>query len=627
MSVKVVRGHTCAQRPESARGFVGRHRIGKLGAIASLSVGLGAVSIAALAAGCSGADSDETTAASDLIVSDDLVISQVYGGGGNSGAQFKNDFIELTNRGKTPVSLAGKTLQYAPYGVAFSASVGTIALPNATLAPGKFFLVKLTGGANGVDLPAADAVSEGGMAVNLAKDKGKIALVASNALLDGCGAEGAPCAAGAFIDLIGYGAASQSEGAPTAALANTTAAIRRGGGCTDTGNNAADFELGAPSPRNSASPAVVCHAAEDAGAPDASANDAASDASADAAKPDAGDAGNDAGPAPADAGDAGKTDAGPTSLVLLNEVKINPPTTQDAPYEYAELLCTPGMSLAGYYFAALEGDGDSSTGSPGVVDLAVDLGGASCGANGLVYIKAAGGGHASLAAQTTVVTSAALDQGTSPFENATTSFVVIKSPTPITTGADYDPGNAGNLELPLGASIVDGFSVFEQSDGAIDHTYAPRLSMKNGTVDAAVRIVGNKTALSTAAWYGGDLAGTAADSLAFDPAKVTSNFPANAVLTPGGANSAGDTKTKPSTPDESEPTSTDEEVGADEDTGDAQQSGKTAEGRRYVNPSAPPPRVQQAGCSAASANSANAGAGVFGIVLAAAALLGIRRKR
>ena len=32
-------------------------------------------------------------------ISPDIVISQVYGGGGNSGATLTNDFIELFNRG------------------------------------------------------------------------------------------------------------------------------------------------------------------------------------------------------------------------------------------------------------------------------------------------------------------------------------------------------------------------------------------------------------------------------------------------------------------------------------------------------------------------------------------------
>src|SRR6266849_1682948 len=45
-------------------------------------------------------------------VSADIVISQVYGGGGNSGAPYANDFIELFNRGTTTVSLAGWSVQY-----------------------------------------------------------------------------------------------------------------------------------------------------------------------------------------------------------------------------------------------------------------------------------------------------------------------------------------------------------------------------------------------------------------------------------------------------------------------------------------------------------------------------------
>src|SRR2546423_8062666 len=42
-----------------------------------------------------------------------IVVSQVYGGGGNSGATFKNDFVEVFNRGGSPVNLAGWSGQYA----------------------------------------------------------------------------------------------------------------------------------------------------------------------------------------------------------------------------------------------------------------------------------------------------------------------------------------------------------------------------------------------------------------------------------------------------------------------------------------------------------------------------------
>ena len=41
-----------------------------------------------------------------------VVISQVYGGGGNAGAQYQNDFIELHNNGAGAVALSTYTIQY-----------------------------------------------------------------------------------------------------------------------------------------------------------------------------------------------------------------------------------------------------------------------------------------------------------------------------------------------------------------------------------------------------------------------------------------------------------------------------------------------------------------------------------
>ena len=42
-----------------------------------------------------------------------VVISEVYGGGGNAGATYTNDFIELYNRTANAISLAGWSVQYA----------------------------------------------------------------------------------------------------------------------------------------------------------------------------------------------------------------------------------------------------------------------------------------------------------------------------------------------------------------------------------------------------------------------------------------------------------------------------------------------------------------------------------
>ena len=42
-----------------------------------------------------------------------VVISQIYGGGGNTGATLRNDFIELFNRGDSAVTVSGWSVQYA----------------------------------------------------------------------------------------------------------------------------------------------------------------------------------------------------------------------------------------------------------------------------------------------------------------------------------------------------------------------------------------------------------------------------------------------------------------------------------------------------------------------------------
>ena len=69
-----------------------------------------------------------------------LVVSQVYGGGGNAGATFQNDYIELFNRGSSAASLAGWSVQYASSG---GTGAWTVTPLNAlTLQPGQYYLVQ-----------------------------------------------------------------------------------------------------------------------------------------------------------------------------------------------------------------------------------------------------------------------------------------------------------------------------------------------------------------------------------------------------------------------------------------------------------------------------------------------------
>ncbi|HVE65763.1 MAG TPA: lamin tail domain-containing protein [Thermoanaerobaculia bacterium] len=186
-------------------------------------------------------------------VSPNVVISQVYGGGGNSGATLRNDFIELFNRGTTTVSVATWSVQYA------SSAGSSWQRTNLTgsIAPGQYYLVQQAAGAGGsVNLPAPDATG----AIPMSATSGKVALVNNQTTLT-CGAAGFNCLPNAaIVDFVGYGSsATNFEGTgPTATLSNTAAALRAAGGCTDTDNNASDFATGAPNPRNSATTFNVC---------------------------------------------------------------------------------------------------------------------------------------------------------------------------------------------------------------------------------------------------------------------------------------------------------------------------------------------------------------------------------
>ena len=177
-----------------------------------------------------------------------VVISQVYGGGGNSGAPLRNDFIELYNAGPSAVNLSTYSVQYASStGTAWSRTNLT-----GTLQPGQYYLVQQAAGSNAAAaaLPTPDATGT----IAMSGTAGKVALVGTQVTLAGA----CPGSADGVLDFVGFGSANCSETAPTAALSNTTAAIRKAAGCTDTGSNSADFDLATPAPRNTAVAAAPC---------------------------------------------------------------------------------------------------------------------------------------------------------------------------------------------------------------------------------------------------------------------------------------------------------------------------------------------------------------------------------
>src|SRR3954471_11128714 len=189
----------------------------------------------------------------------DLVISQVYGGGGNSNATFANDYIEIFNRGTTAASLNGRSVQYASAtgtGNFGGASNLLTVLPDVSLDAGHYFLIQeASTAAVGAPVPGPDLIPA--IPINMAAGAGKVALVNGTTSL-GCNGGSTACSAAqlaSIVDLVGYGTGSSGanffEGtgqAPT--ISATAAALRRNGGCTDTDNNSADFTAGAPTPRN-----------------------------------------------------------------------------------------------------------------------------------------------------------------------------------------------------------------------------------------------------------------------------------------------------------------------------------------------------------------------------------------
>jgi len=180
-----------------------------------------------------------------------VVISQVYGGGGNAGSRFRNDFIELFNRGDAPVDISSWSVQYA----SSSGSTWQVTNLSGTLAPGQYFLVQQSQGAAGTEnLPTPDVSGQ----VNMSATAGKVALVNNRTQI----ASGTTCTTVGILDFVGFGTGTNCfEGpAPTALLSNTTAAVRKDNGCTDDGRNNTDFAVQPPAPRNTQSPFVSCSA-------------------------------------------------------------------------------------------------------------------------------------------------------------------------------------------------------------------------------------------------------------------------------------------------------------------------------------------------------------------------------
>ncbi|URZ04254.1 DNA/RNA non-specific endonuclease [Clostridium felsineum] len=178
-----------------------------------------------------------------------LVISEIYGGGGNSGSSYKNDFIEIYNPTSSTVDLSGWSVQYA----SASGSFNNITNLSGSIDAHKYFLIKEASGIGGtVDLPNADATGD----INLSATNGKVALAKDTTSVSGPEDSN-------VVDFVGYGSADESETSSVGALSNTTCAERKDDNGTeiqgqgngwDTDNNSEDFYITSNlNPQNSSS--------------------------------------------------------------------------------------------------------------------------------------------------------------------------------------------------------------------------------------------------------------------------------------------------------------------------------------------------------------------------------------
>lgn len=171
-----------------------------------------------------------------------LIITEVYGAGGNAGADLNADFVEIKNVSGSPISLNGTSLQYRSSGG--TAAANGVASLTGTVPAGEHFLIQTSaeGDPDGAELGPTDLVVSG---VSMSGTAGTVWL--ANTTTNLTLTPGSVVNATNVIDLVGFGATNTFETGPTAALTLTSSAGRTNE-TVDGDNNGADFTVANQTP-------------------------------------------------------------------------------------------------------------------------------------------------------------------------------------------------------------------------------------------------------------------------------------------------------------------------------------------------------------------------------------------
>jgi 5'-nucleotidase len=174
-----------------------------------------------------------------------VVISEVYGGGGNSGSTWRYDFVELYNPTDAPISVEGWTLQArSATNTSTATADNTVKLTGSVPAHGHYLIRHAAGSGGTKDLPVADAVGNAAMGAS----GWQVWLSNGSTLLD---PPDGNVSLPAIVDFVGAATNSTSyEGAPADEAPSATLSAQRSATGADTDSNAADFGTAGPTPTN-----------------------------------------------------------------------------------------------------------------------------------------------------------------------------------------------------------------------------------------------------------------------------------------------------------------------------------------------------------------------------------------